>query len=117
MSVASLPRDENPPVSSRVRRGGRYWGTLYAGSGNPSMGLGLERDAIAVVVIGGTRLAGGRGDVLGTLLGRLIVGTIQAAIRVDGRLSAWWMRRGVGGRLLGFILLQRFFIRGAARRG
>jgi ribose/xylose/arabinose/galactoside ABC-type transport system permease subunit len=71
--------------------------TLYTGSGNPSMGIGLELDAIAVVVIGGTLLAGGRGHVLGTLLGILIFGTIQAAILFDGRLSSWWMRIVVGG--------------------
>jgi galactofuranose transport system permease protein len=81
--------------------------TIYTGSGNPSMGIGLELDAIAVVVIGGTLLAGGRGHVAGTLLGVLIFGTIQAAILFDGRLSSWWMRIVVGALLLVFILLQR----------
>ena len=85
--------------------------TLYTGSGNPSMGLGLELDAIAIVVIGGTLLSGGRGHMLGTLLGVLIFGTIQAAILFDGRLSSWWMRIVVGALLLGFILLQRLFLR------
>ena len=85
--------------------------TLYTGSGNPSMGLGLELDAIAIVVIGGTLLTGGCGHMLGTLLGVLIFGTIQAAILFDGRLSSWWMRIVVGGLLLVFILLQRFFLR------
>ena len=85
--------------------------TLYTGSGNPSMGLGLELDAIAIVVIGGTLLTGGRGHLLGTLLGVLIFGTIQAAILFDGRLSSFWMRIVVGGLLLVFILLQRFFLR------
>jgi simple sugar transport system permease protein len=85
--------------------------TLYTGSGNPSMGIGLELDAIAIVVIGGTLLTGGRGHMLGTLLGVLTFGTIQAAILFDGRLSSWWMRIVVGGLLLVFILLQRFFLR------
>lgn len=89
--------------------------TLYTGSGNPSMGIGLELDAIAVVVIGGTLLAGGRGHVLGTLLGVLIFGTIQAAILFDGRLSSWWMRIVVGSLLLGFILLQRFMTQSGKR--
>jgi ribose/xylose/arabinose/galactoside ABC-type transport system permease subunit len=79
------------------------------------MGIGLELDAIAVVVIGGTLLAGGRGHVLGTLLGILIFGTIQAAILFDGRLSSWWMRIVVGGLLLGFILLQRLMLRSGKR--
>jgi galactofuranose transport system permease protein len=90
--------------------------TLYTGSGNPSMGIGLELDAIAVVVIGGTLLAGGRGHMAGTLLGVLIFGTIQAAILFDGRLSSWWMRIVVGALLLAFILLQRFLVRGAGRK-
>ena len=85
--------------------------TLYTGSGNPSMGIGLELDAIAIVVIGGTLLTGGRGHMLGTFFGILIFGTIQAAILFDGRLSSWWMRIVVGGLLLAFILLQRFFLR------
>lgn len=81
--------------------------TVYTGSGNPSMGAGLELDAIAVVVIGGTLLRGGRGHVFGTLLGVLIYGTIQAAILFDGRLNSWWMRIVVGVLLLAFVLLQR----------
>jgi len=88
--------------------------TLYTGSGNPSMGVGLELDAIAVVVIGGTLLRGGRGHVFGTFLGVLIYGTIQAAILFDGRLNSWWMRIVVGALLLVFVLLQRLPLR---RRG
>ncbi len=91
--------------------------TLYTGSGNPVMGVGLELDAIAIVVIGGTLLTGGRGHLLGTLLGVLIFGTIQSAILFDGRLSSWWMRILVGSLLLSFILLQRWLVRGLARRG
>ncbi len=85
--------------------------TLYTGSGNPSMGGGLELDAIAIVVMGGTLLAGGRGHVLGTLLGVFIFGTIQQGILFDGRLSSSWMRIVVGALLLAFILLQRALVR------
>lgn len=84
--------------------------TLYTGSGNPTMGVGLELDAIAVVVIGGTLLTGGRGHVLGTLLGLLTFGVIQSAILFDGRLSSWWMRIVVGLLLLVFILMQRYLL-------
>jgi simple sugar transport system permease protein len=90
--------------------------TLYTGSGNPSMGTGLELDAIAVVVIGGTLLRGGRGHVFGTLLGVLIYGTIQAAILFDGRLNSWWMRIVVGVLLLVFVLLQRVPLRLPGRK-
>jgi simple sugar transport system permease protein len=84
--------------------------TLYTGSGNPSTGVGLELDAIAVVVIGGTLLTGGRGHIVGTLLGVLIFGVIQVAILFDGRLDSAWMRIVVGGLLLAFILLQRLLV-------
>jgi simple sugar transport system permease protein len=84
--------------------------TLYTGSGNPSMGIGLELDAIAVVVIGGTLLTGGRGHIAGTFLGLLTFGVIQAAILFDGRLSSWWMRIVVGLLLLVFILMQRYLL-------
>ena len=81
--------------------------TLYMGSGNPAMGRGLELDAIACVVIGGTRLSGGLGSVAGTLMGVLIFGTLQTAIVFDGRLSPWWSRIVMGLLLLLYVLLQR----------
>ncbi|MGH8016818.1 MAG: ABC transporter permease subunit, partial [Opitutaceae bacterium] len=85
--------------------------TLYSNGGNGAAGLGLELDAIAIVVIGGTVLTGGRGHMLGTLLGVLIYGTIQTAIDFDGRLNSWWTRIVVGVLLLAFILLQRLLLR------
>jgi ribose/xylose/arabinose/galactoside ABC-type transport system permease subunit len=90
--------------------------TLYTGSGNPSLGVGLELDSIAIVVIGGTLLAGGRGHMIGTLFGILVFGTIQAAILFDGRLDSAWMRIVVAALLLTFILLQRAIVRSTAKR-
>jgi simple sugar transport system permease protein len=87
--------------------------TVYMGSGNPAFGIGMELDAIAVVVIGGTLLAGGRGHMLGTLCGLLILGTINVAISFNGSLSPAWSRIAVGLLLLSFILLQRLLLRGA----
>lgn len=89
---------------------------LYTGSGNPSFGTGLELDAIAVVVIGGTLLTGGRGDMAGTVLGLLVFGVIQSALVFDGRLSAHWSRIVVGALLLAFILLQRFLLTRLTKR-
>lgn len=89
---------------------------LYTGSGNATFGLGLELDAIAVVVIGGTLLSGGRGHLLGTFLGVLVFGVIQTALTFDGRLSAHWSRIIVGGLLLAFILIQRALLRQISRR-
>lgn len=45
-------------------------------TGDPNAGIAMELDAIAVVVIGGASLAGGRGGILGTLNGALIVGIV-----------------------------------------
>jgi simple sugar transport system permease protein len=69
--------------------------------------VGVELDAIAAVVIGGTLLTGGSGFVLGTVLGVLVLGLIQTLINFDGRLSSWWTRIVIGVLLFAFILLQR----------
>lgn len=90
--------------------------TFATSTGNPSLGLGLELDAIAVVVIGGTLLTGGRGHMLGTVLGILIFGTIQTALLFDGRLSSALLKIVVGALLLAFILLQRLLVTRLARR-
>ncbi|MGX5851255.1 ABC transporter permease [Mesorhizobium sp. PL10] len=50
----------------------------------PQAGIGYELDAIAAVVIGGTSLAGGRGSLLGTLTGALIIGTINNGMDLMG---------------------------------
>ena len=72
---------------------------------------GMELDAIATVVIGGTLLTGGSGYVVGTLFGVLIYGTIQTIIDFKGDLSSWWIKIVIGLLLLGFCLLQRAFVR------
>lgn len=81
--------------------------TLYTSAGNALTGSGLELDAIAAVVVGGTLLSGGVGSPAGTLLGILIFGVIQSAITFEGTLSSWWARIAIGILLLGFILLQK----------
>ncbi len=80
---------------------------FYIQSGDPSIGVGLELDAIAAVVIGGTLLTGGSGTVLGTLLGVLVFGMVKTILNFEGTLSSWWVRIFVGSLLLAFILLQR----------
>ena len=81
--------------------------TFYMLSGYGLHATGLELDAIASVVIGGTLLAGGVGLVAGTLCGVLMLGLIQTLITFDGSLSAWWTRIVIGALLLAFCLLQR----------
>ena len=81
--------------------------SFYMLSGYGLHAVGLELDAIAAVVIGGTLLTGGVGYVIGTLFGVLILGVIQTLISFDGTLSSWWTRIVIGTLLLVFCLLQR----------
>jgi galactofuranose transport system permease protein len=90
--------------------------TFYMVSGYALHAQGMEMDAIAAVVIGGTLLTGGSGTVIGTLFGVLIYGTIQTLIMFEGTLSSWWTKIVIGGLLLISCLLQRLFER-SARRG
>jgi simple sugar transport system permease protein len=90
--------------------------TLYMLSGYSLHGSGLELDAIAAVVIGGTLLRGGIGYVSGTFVGVMILGIIQTLISFDGTLSSWWTKIVAGALLLAFCLLQRLLeVRGPAR--
>ncbi|MEO8023352.1 galactofuranose ABC transporter, permease protein YjfF [Polaromonas sp.] len=81
--------------------------TFYMLSGYGLHATGMELDAIAAVVIGGTLLTGGVGYVAGTLFGVLMLGIIQTLISFDGSLSSWWTRIVVGALLFVFCLLQR----------
>ncbi len=51
--------------------------TARLDAADPKAGLGYELDSIAAVVIGGTSLSGGRGSILGTVLGCLIIGVLN----------------------------------------
>jgi simple sugar transport system permease protein len=88
--------------------------TFYTLSGYALDGKGMELDAIATVVIGGTLLTGGAGSVFGTLLGVLVYGTIQVLIVFQGTLNSWWTRIVIGFLVFLFCLLQRLF---EARKG
>ena len=51
--------------------------TARLGAGKPDVGAGMELDAIAAVILGGTSLFGGRGSIVKTLIGALIMGVIS----------------------------------------
>jgi len=88
--------------------------TFYTLSGYALDGKGMELDAIATVVIGGTLLTGGAGNVFGTVLGVLVYGTIQVLIVFQGTLNSWWTRIVIGFLVFVFCVLQRLF---EARKG
>ncbi len=81
--------------------------SFYMLSGYGLHAVGMELDAIAAVVIGGTLLTGGSGYLLGTVLGVLVLGLIQTIISFEGTLSSWWTKIFIGLLLFAFILLQR----------
>ncbi|WP_284778143.1 galactofuranose ABC transporter, permease protein YjfF [Agrobacterium sp. lyk4-40-TYG-31] len=90
--------------------------TLYTSSGYSLATVGVELDAIAAVVIGGTLLTGGTGLVAGTFIGLLIQGLIQTYIVFEGTLSSWWTKIVIGILLFIFIVLQRTIIWYSNRR-
>ncbi|MBG7619485.1 sugar ABC transporter permease YjfF [Herbaspirillum sp. AP02] len=89
--------------------------SFYMLSGYGLHAQGVELDAIAAVVIGGTLLTGGYGYVAGTLTGVLILGVIQTLIAFDGSLSSWWTKIFIGALLFVFCVAQRVISLGALR--
>jgi ribose/xylose/arabinose/galactoside ABC-type transport system permease subunit len=81
--------------------------SFYTMSGYGLNTVGLELDAIAAVVIGGTLLTGGSGYLIGSVLGVLVLGLTQTIISFQGTLSSWWTRIVIAGLLFVFIVLQR----------
>ena len=80
---------------------------FYMLSGYGQHAQGVELDAIAAVVIGGTVLTGGAGYVAGALSGVLVLGLIQTLIAFDGTLSSWWTKIVIGALLFVFCAVQR----------
>ncbi len=65
------------------------------GTGNPLMGEGKEIEVIAAVVVGGTALAGGKGNAWGTFIGVLMLGIISNALNIIGVNPHWqYVTRG-----------------------
>ncbi|MBO9555426.1 galactofuranose ABC transporter, permease protein YjfF [Cellulomonas sp.] len=83
---------------------------IFSRSGYSLTGVGMELDAIAAVVIGGTLLTGGSGFVLGSVLGVVVLGLIQTIITFQGTLSSWWTKIVIGALLLVFVVLQRLLV-------
>ena len=77
--------------------------------GTPTQAAGLEMDAISSAVIGGTLLTGGVGNVIGTLFGVMINGTISSLVKFNGKLVASWSNIITAVLLCFFILLQAVF--------
>ena len=80
-------------------------------SGVTILGVGMELDAIAAVVIGGTLLAGGSGTASGTLCGVLLLGTIQNVINQIGSLDSSYQSVLSGAFLVVVVVVQTYLSR------
>lgn len=77
--------------------------------GSVTQAVGLEMDAIASSVIGGTLLTGGVGNVIGSFFGVLINGTISSIVQMNGKLASSWPNIITAMLLCFFIVLQSIF--------
>jgi ribose transport system permease protein len=77
------------------------------GSGQPAGGVGYELDSIAAVVIGGTSLFGGEGNLFASLVGALIIATLRNGLNVLG-VYAFWQQVAIGVILIAAVFLDRF---------
>jgi ribose transport system permease protein len=73
---------------------------------DPLAGTALELDAIAAVVIGGASLAGGRGSIIGTLIGVFIMVMIRNGLNLLG-VNPFWQGSAIGGIIIAAVLAER----------
>ena len=86
--------------------------TARLDSAQPNAGLGYELDSIAAVVIGGASLSGGRGSVLGTVLGCLIIGVLNNGLFLLD-VSPFWQQVAKGFVILAAVAIDRMSAREA----
>ena len=89
---------------------GGYVYFLHVGSGSASHAAGMEMNAIASSIIGGTLLTGGVGNIFGTFVGVLSLSTIQNIVSSIGLDDAWWTGITVAGMLCVFLVVQSLLL-------
>ena len=85
---------------------GGYVYFLHVGSGSASHAMGMEMNAIASSIIGGTLLTGGVGNIIGKFFGVLSLSTIQNIVASAGLDEAWWTGITIAAMLCLFLLIQ-----------
>ena len=89
---------------------GGYVYFLHVGSGAASHATGMEMNAIASSIIGGTLLTGGVGNIIGTFFGVLSLSTIQNIVSSAGLDQAWWTGITIAAMLCIFLVIQSVII-------
>lgn len=79
---------------------------LHVGSGAATHASGMEMNAIASSIIGGTLLTGGVGNIIGTFFGVLSLSTIQNIVSSAGLDQAWWTGITIAAMLCLFLVIQ-----------
>ena len=79
---------------------------MHTGAGNAANATGMEMNAIASSIIGGTLLTGGVGNMIGTFFGVLTLTTIKSIVVTSGLKEPYWQTITTGAMLCFFILLQ-----------
>ncbi len=77
---------------------------------HPATGESWELNAIAAVVLGGTSLSGGRGTILGTVVGAFVIGVLRNGLILEG-VSSFWQMVITGGVIVGAVILDQFLQR------
>ena len=85
---------------------GGYVYFLFVGSGSASHAMGMEMNAIASSIIGGTLLTGGVGNIIGTFFGVMSLSTIQNIVSSAGLDEAWWTGITIASMLCLFLIIQ-----------
>lgn len=85
-------------------------GLLFAtriNSGDPTAGITYELTAITAAIIGGTNLFGGRGSILGTMIGALIMGVLQNGLNLLA-VQSYYQQMAIGGVLVLAVFIDQY---------
>ncbi|HBQ02361.1 MAG TPA: ABC transporter permease [Halieaceae bacterium] len=85
-------------------------GLLFAtriNSGDPTAGISYELTAITAAIIGGTNLFGGRGSILGTIVGALIMGVLQNGLNLLA-VQSYYQQMAIGAVLILAVFIDQF---------
>lgn len=85
--------------------------TARVNTGDPTAGLNYELLAITAAIIGGTNLFGGRGSILGTMIGALIMGVLQNGLNLMA-VQAYYQQMAIGAVLIAAVWLDQIRARG-----
>ncbi len=83
-------------------------------SGDPTAGLTYELTAITAAIIGGTNLSGGRGSILGTMIGALIMGVLQNGLNLLA-VQSYYQQMAIGAVLILAVFIDQYQLRKESR--